>query len=268
MANKDNHDTYLDKFVEDDFDCLVYNLKGDEDSRLRKHQSVLTKLKKLHQDIWAQYGSKHFLDNKISRVINKAESLWFGYYGFKDNAQHVNLNFSINHKEFNIEVNAELSQSVKRLIRNIKKDPKQFDAILENLSLKVKLKLYTKLPLKPEKANFFYWKPVHEESMAKINSSNIIKQTDHIILNFDQYMEEMINEVENDQKYSKNDTAYVKKTYCGNSSKNMHPLSFSVIRFTHSIDKAEFINAERQALLKRLISTSKELANVIDFGNM
>ena len=119
----------------------------------------------------------------------------------------------------------------------------------------------------PESANRFYWKKVHTIPKPEINGESMLKHISEIVLNFPGYRDEMIAEVENYSVNTVNNTAYVKRTYCGGKCKKMNPKSFCVIRMSHLIDKKTLIGMDREVLLNRIIQVSKAFKKVIRFAN-
>lgn len=253
------------KFSSEDFTPLLASIETDEEEGYQQRYNVLLKLKKIHSKLWQQWGKYKFIDYKITPLTKKGEGLWFGYYNFKDKANHTNLNFSLNNDGFYIDVNAELKKSTTRFISNINKEMTHFDKLLGEIHFDYFLELFIKLPLKPESANDFYWKPIFKLQKMEISSKNIISKINHIEENFEQFKKDMIGEVEN--KYSAKNTDYIKNTYCGINSRKMNPLSFCVIRLRYRINQQELLTKDRKTFFSEIIKVSEIFRKIIDFAN-
>lgn len=259
----------LHKFTPEDFEAFAYNYNANAEELLQQHRSVSVKLEKLRVALWNEWGKRDYAEYKKSPVKKNADGLWFGFYSHKDKANHTNLNFTLSKEGFYIDVNAELRESFNRFLNKIEQKSSEFDLLTCKISVDYHVELYTKLPLKPESANHFYWKKIDTLSADKTSAAAILNKVKHIEKKFNQYKAQMIKEVEaNREKYSFRDTVYVKKRYCGKNCNKMSPRSFCVIRFRHLINKDEAILLDRTELGKRVLKVSKAFKGIIDFANI
>jgi hypothetical protein len=255
------------RLYKDDFESFTFIPGAENEQRLQQLYRIMSKLKKLHIDLWERWGKYNFIEKKFGQVRQNSEVLWFGYYNFNDLAKHTNLNFTINKEGLFIDVNAEISTSFKKFLNNINKNISQFDSLFEKAKFNYFVELSTKLPLGPEVSNRFYWKSAYVIPQSEVNGRSILEKISQIKDNFPEYVDKMIAEVENNSKYTLNDTAYVKRRYFGKNCKNMNPKSFCVMRVRHLIGKDTIVGMDREALLEQIIKVSDGFKEVSRFAN-
>lgn len=254
------------RFDEGDFSSLTFLPDYDNEQRVQQLRKILTKIKKIHLELWEKWGKLNFKESKFGKITKKGENIWFAYYSHEDKASHANLNFVIYSDGFYIDVNAETSRSFRQFVDSIKKRNNQFNSLINNIRFDFKVVLWTKLPLAPERQNRFYWKEICEIAKKNINSKNILNKIDLIEQDFEQIVKKMISEVESSYKYSTDNTKYFKRTYIS-GRKTKKPLSSCVIRFRYLINKDRILGMERKNLIKEIIEVSKEFKKIIDFIN-
>lgn len=253
-------------FTQSDYKILdVSNKEGNHKIKEQLNQ-IFRKLELLEEDLWEDYGNKFFKYKKFGKIKDKSEAIWFGYYNYKDYAQHTNFNYSIRDHGLDIDVNAELSKSFKRFIKNINEHPEKFDKIIGAIDWKPTVDIYTKLPLLPESANKFYWKKQYS-FLEQISAQKIIDSVNQIKNDFHTIRRTMINEVENNSKYSEKDTQYVKSTYLRKQAKNMRPFSFCVLRIHWEIKKNLVCKMGHKEILKKFKEITKRGYKLMEFAN-
>lgn len=219
------------------------------------------KLKKLELELRRGNYLEEPPEPQFGIIREDMECLWFAYNYFEDGAHHTNLNFSLEPGGFYIDVNAELSDSFRKFLSNIKKEPDQFNSLLSGIPFDFEVAIWTKLPLQPEKANRFHWYLIDKTSGQRNSdiSKWILDKVDHIKMNFDEYTRKMIADCK--LKRGKDSIKWYVKI-CGDGiirgKRRKDPLSSCALRIRHFIPKDELIEVHKQKFLQKIAAIIKQ----------
>lgn len=269
-------------FNQEDFYVLKFDKNaGKEVKEIREENLRLlrNKLKLLDLELRSKkYIEEPPYEPQFGVIREEIECLWFAHNYFEDRAHHTNLNFTLESDGFYIDVNAEVADSFRKFLANIKKQPNQLNSLLSGIPFDFEVAIWTKLPLQPEKANRFHWYLI-DKITGKRNldiSKWIVDKVDDIKLNFNEYTRKMIEDCklkkgeESIKWYVKNYVDGIKKVKRNGVKKLMrrrNPLSSCALRIRHVIPKDEILKMQKIEFLSRVSNVAGQFRQIIDFAN-
>lgn len=176
-------------FLASDFSMLgaISKISGEEylDFKRLFHRKIEKFMQLLNEQIKDAFQFKKY-NYQVGKVNPKSPDVWSAFYFFDDEKTHVNeypnINFSYYEHGIELALNAEVQPSVKKIISFIKKNPKEFDGMTEDLS-SFNFSLYYKYQYLPQ--DNFIWNliPGYPKEMSSFTAEDTLST----IKNFEQY---------------------------------------------------------------------------------